>query len=208
MSFNRLDYDTCAYKQELSESIGPGEYQLATPNISCEDCFSKDPQLIIQRAGASVAKNVPMVDVDSELMNINRKLSNCSSNEFIPKFNKDGEIDNSLEQTDFRDCGIPTTENTRLSNPACNLRSTGFNRWEWLCNDPQERVLIPFDVNVSNRLVIKDNHRPVIPTLIDQTSILPTPNDEPIKVNISMAPGVPIDPVQQSLTTSNVIRNA
>ena len=23
MSFNRLDYDTCAYKQHISESIGP-----------------------------------------------------------------------------------------------------------------------------------------------------------------------------------------
>ena len=84
MSFNRLDYDTCAYKQELSESIGPGEYLLATPNIACEDCFTLDPQLIMQRAGASVAKKMPMIDVDSELMNINRKLSNCSSDEFIP----------------------------------------------------------------------------------------------------------------------------
>jgi hypothetical protein len=208
MSFNRLDYDTCAYKQELSESIGPGEYLLGTPNIACEDCFTKDPQLILQRAGSSVAKNIPMIDVDSELMNINRKLSNCSSDEFIPKFNSNGDIDNSIEQTDFKDCGIPTVENTRLSNPSCNLRGTGWNRWEWLCNNPQERVLIPFDVNVSNRLVVKDNHRPVIPTLIDQTSILPTPNNDPIKVNIAMAPAIPIDPIQQSLTTSRNIREA
>ena len=33
MSFNKLNYDTCSYKQELSESIGPGEYQLTTPFI-------------------------------------------------------------------------------------------------------------------------------------------------------------------------------
>ena len=56
MSFNRLDYDTCAYKQELSESIGPGEYQWGTPHISCQDCFSRDPQLILQRAGAKCCK--------------------------------------------------------------------------------------------------------------------------------------------------------
>ena len=36
-----------------------------------------------------------MVDVDSELLNINRKLSNCSSDEFIPKFDEKGNIDNS-----------------------------------------------------------------------------------------------------------------
>ena len=208
MSFNRLDYDTCAYKQELSESIGPGEYQLGTPHISCEDCFTRDPQLIMQRAGASVAKNVPMVDVDSELMNITRKLSNCSGDEFIPQFNAKGEIDNSLEQNHFKDCGIPTIENTRLSNPSCNLRGTGWNRWEWLCDNPQERVLMPFDSNISNRLVFKDNHRPVIPKLVDQSPILPTPSNEPIRVNIAMAPATPIDPVQQSFTTSNNVREA
>ena len=206
MSFNRLDYDTCAYKQELSESIGVGEYQLGTPHISCQDCFSRDPQLILQRAGASVAKNVPMIDVDSELMNITRKLSNCSGDEFIPQFNEKGEIDNSLEQTHFKDCGIPTIENTRLSNPSCNLRGTGWNRWEWLCDNPQERVLMPFDTNISNRLVVKDNHRPVIPKLIDQNPILPSPSNEPIKVNITMAPATPIDPVQQSFATSRDVR--
>lgn len=206
MSFNKLDYDTCAYKQVLSESIGPGEYQLATPHISCEDCFTLDPQLIMQRAGASVAKKMPMVDVDSELMNITRKLSNCSSDEFIPKFNAKGEIDNNIEMHDYKNCGIPTRENTLLSNPSCNLRGTGWNRWEWLCNNPQERALMPFDTNISNRLVVKDNHRPVIPKLIDQNPILPTPNDTPIQVNIAMAPAVPVDPVQQSFVTSNELR--
>ena len=206
MSFNRLDYDTCAYKQELSESIGPGEYQLSTPNINCEDCFTKDPQLVLQRSGVSVAKTVPMIDVDSELMNITRKLSNCSSNDFIPKFNSEGEIDNSLEQVHFKDCAMPTRENTRLSNPACNLRGTGWNRWEWLCNNPQERVLLPFDTNIANRLVVKDNHRPVIPKPLDQDSILPSPSNEPIRVNIAVAPAVPIDPINQSFANSNDVR--
>ena len=34
MSFNRLNYDTCAYKHNLAETVGPGEYQLKTPPIS------------------------------------------------------------------------------------------------------------------------------------------------------------------------------
>ena len=207
MSFNRLDYDTCSYKQEISESIGPGEYQLNTPFISCDDCFNRDPQIIMQRAGNSVAKKVPMVDVDSELLNINRKLSNCSNDSFIPKFNKNGDIDNSIETVDFKNCNNPPTENTRLSNPSCNLRGTGWNRWEWLCQDPQERVEIPFDYNISNRQVFKDNHRPLIPTLIDQSSILPTPNDEPIKVNIAKAPAVPLGNNVSPLQFSNDVRN-
>ena len=130
MSFNKLDYDSCAYKQELTESIGPGEYQLTTPFISCEDCYNRDPQIILQRSGNSVAKNMPMIDVDSELLNINRKLSNCSNEQFIPKFNAKKEIDNSIDLVDFKNCGMPLTENTKLSNPPCTLRGTGWNRWE------------------------------------------------------------------------------
>ena len=54
MSFNRLNYDTCSYKQVLEESIGPGEYQLATPHTSCEPCFNKDPRFRLQQNGVSL----------------------------------------------------------------------------------------------------------------------------------------------------------
>jgi hypothetical protein len=206
MSFNNLQYDTCSYKQVLSESIGPCEYQLGTPFISCEDCFSKDPQLILQRVGASVAKNVPMVDIDSELMNINRKLSGCSSKEFIPKFNENGDIDNSIESVHFKDCQIPTRENTRLSNPASTLRGTGWNRWEWMCENPQKRSIVPFDFNINNRLVAKDNHRPLLSTPLDQTVFLPPQNHIPIRVEIAQAPAVPIGPVDINFSGSSNIR--
>ena len=70
MSFNRLNYDTCSYKHVLSESVGPGEYQIGTPPISCEPCFPKDPSYRLQRQGASVSGQQRMIDVDSELLNI------------------------------------------------------------------------------------------------------------------------------------------
>ena len=54
--------------------------------------------------------------------------------------------DNNLKH--WKDCYIPA-EDTRLSNPSCNLRGTGWNRWEWLCLNPQDRVEIPFDFNDS-----------------------------------------------------------
>ena len=81
-------------------------------------------------------------------------------------------IGNQKETISFDNCFIGS-EDTRLSNPACNLRGTGWNRWEWLCLDPQERVLMPFDYNINNRLVVKDNHRPCIPKPIDVTPSLP-----------------------------------
>ena len=76
------------------------------------------------------------------------------------------------ELTHYRDC-LMTSEETRTTNPACNLRGTGWNRWEWLCLDPQERVEIPFDHNINNRILVKDNHRPCIPKPLDQTLSMP-----------------------------------
>ena len=42
----------------------------------------------------------------------------------------------------FQDCHL-NSEPTKLSNPPCNLRGTGWNRWEWLCQNPQDKVEIP-----------------------------------------------------------------
>ena len=73
----------------------------------------------------------------------------------------------------WKDCFV-AAEDTRLTNPSCNLRGTGWNRWEHLlCGNPQERVEIPFNWNISNRIQAKDNHRPCIPSPLDPTPALP-----------------------------------
>ena len=88
--------------------------------------------------------------------------------------------------THWEKCFVPA-EDSRLSDPACNLRGTGFDRWEWLCLNPQEKALVPFDYNISNRIVVKDNHRPCVPKPIDQRLPLPT-KPEPLQCE-------PIEPV-------------
>ena len=206
MSFNRLNYDTCAYKHTLSESIGPGEYQINTPPISCDPCFPKDPAYRLQRQGASVNTRQPMIDVDSELLGITRLSSRCPSKKFLPKENKKGEICEGEPQQHFKECDMPVAEDTRINNPSCNLRGTGWNRWEWLCLDPQERVLMPFDYNISNRIVVKDNHRPCIPKPFDVRQSLPKPNNKPIYTPIVKTCGVPTNPPSVQWRSSNSIR--
>lgn len=209
MSFNRLNYDTCQYQQSLSESSGPGHYQLNTPPISCEPCYPKDVQIRLQHSGDSVDTSKSMIDIDSELMNITRPKSKCPMRKWVPKCDQyqsdgypcgQGVVDTcktcpkagngggvpppslaigdkcpdqfSQKLTHWRDCGKPV-EDTRLVNPPCTLRGTGFNRWEWMCLNPQERVEIPFDYNISNRIVVKDNHRPCVPKPLSATPALP-----------------------------------
>ena len=84
MSFNRLNYDTCEYKQTLAQSIGPGHYAINTPPVSCEACYPYPPSTRLQRSGDSVDMSKYMIDVDSEMLNITRAASKCPSHKFLP----------------------------------------------------------------------------------------------------------------------------
>lgn len=173
MSFSRLPYDTCSYKQTLAESIGPGEYQVSTPN-HCSPCFVPSPWIAVGGSGASICPR-ELVDVDSELLGITRKQSKCPGTNYLPSDKP------FCDARPLSECNGLDSETTRLSNPPCTLRSRGWNRWEWLCKNPQDNVLVPFDNLVNNRLVVKDAHRPNVPEPLDQTLALPKPKDQPEK---------------------------
>ena len=63
-----------------------------------------------------------------------------------------------------------------------------------MCLDPQDRVLIPFDYNINNRLVVKDNHRPCIPTPVDVNLSLPPDTGDISCEKISNVCGAPTGP--------------
>ena len=171
MSFNRLNYDPCTYMHNLRQSVGPADYQLGTPAQNCQPCFSRDPALRIGTGGVSTCAAVPMVDVDSELHGLTRAATNCPTQKYVPK---ERPCPGGGALRDLRDCRSQMpAEDTRLSNPPCSLRGTGWNRWEWLCADPQNRALVPFDFNVNTNIVARDNHRPCLPDPLDQSLVLP-----------------------------------
>jgi len=173
MSFSRLPYDTCAYVHELKESIKPGDYMLKTPLSDNKGCFFPDPSIRLNTYGASLCdKNI--IDVDSELLGLNVKNTKCPSKKFTPS------AEPFCNKIDMKDCSFLSSEDTRLSNPPCTLRGTGWNRWEWLCENPQTKALIPFETDINYRMVAKDNHRPCVPTLSDQTLSLPTQNNSQV----------------------------
>ena len=192
MSSNRLKYDEGSVRKDLQESVDPGNYYLSTPFVSCPgktSCFPSNPDLRLQKEGASLDKSRFLVDVGSDLkgLNINpgpyRGNSKDPEHKYVPVCQdnlcnsgepcgqggigncKSGINGNNLHH--LSDCFNHPSEDTRISNPSCNLRGTGWNRWEWLCKNPQENIEIPFDYNISNRIVVKDNHRPCIPNPIE-----------------------------------------
>ena len=169
-SFNRRTYDGCKTGDDLRVTTGPGRYQLDAPPQYCNACFAPEPTIHQQRWGASQNSTYAKTDVESDLLNINRPTTKTVCNQYNPvkdKINNGG-------QTQTKECSFPQTH-SRLVDPPCTLRSSGWNRWEWLCDNPQETVMMPFDNLVTTRLASKDQYRPCIPKPIDSSAILPAP---------------------------------
>jgi hypothetical protein len=166
MSFNRLNYDNGTYSHILKESIGPGSYMIETPRVDCEGCFFPSPDIRLNAYGGAICEK-ELIDIDSDLMGISKRATNCPAGKYIPSSRE------VCTKKMPKDCFGLTTEDTKLSNPPCTLRGTGWNRWEWLCTNPQTKALMPFDFMINNRTIVKDNHRPCVPHPMDQSDSLP-----------------------------------
>jgi len=196
MSFTKLSYDKDAYKTNIKQSERPCAYHIEKPPVSSKQCYPYPVSVIPQQQGVSVFKNRLQVDVSSELLGITRKASGGPSTKYNPSCDiscdtgypcgqgvigkcdglKVGQHAGDAALSHGEKCFIPAEE-TRTTNPSCNLRGTGWNRWEWLCNDPQKNIERNFPNNVSNRILVKDNHRPTIANPIDVTTSLPNNSD-------------------------------
>ena len=180
MASASLRSDGCSYKEKLRQTTGPGIYQLNRPANDCGPCgqdIPNDPYLRWQAWGPGFCAPGSTVDDSSELLGLPYKTTKCADQLYSPfkpagsgrgvcaAPSGDGRANNAA-------CHRPT-EPTRLSNPPCTLRGTGWNRWEWLCYDPQDRALIPFEHNVNYRMVVKDNHVPCIPAPVDASNAVP-----------------------------------
>lgn len=173
MSFESLVYDTCAYNKYLQEATGPGNYQINTPKVDCKkNCFYPSPYIRLDKTGVAECASKSLIDVDSELMLLNYPATKCPTEKYFPK-----EYCKNKELTMCEDTFLQP-EDTRISNRPCTLRGTGWNRWEWLCLDPQSFAVEPYNRDVQTRVIVKDNHRPCVPKPLDQTLALPKASDE------------------------------
>ena len=166
MSWSRPRYDDCTYKHRLAETISPGEYMTQTPR-SCDNCVYYAPGVLLDKKGTTISDK-ELIDIDSELMGITRKYSQCPADKYIP-----GQSFCKMDSSAMEECYDLTPEPTLISNPKCTNKEVTVNRWEWLCQNPQNKALMSFDYQINNRLVVKDNHRPHLERPLDQSGLLP-----------------------------------
>ena len=177
MSFTNLSYDKGAYTSDLNQSVGPGVYRLGEPSISCEgQCYPYPPTVRLQRQGDSISKNNLLVDVDSELLGITRKLSEDPTKQYQPNC-----VDTVCSSGEA--CGQGVVGQCSGMKPGQRAGDQNLHHWQDFAfllktqdyqillaisevldgidlngsaYDPQDRVEIPFDWNISDRIVVKD----------------------------------------------------
>ncbi len=167
---NRRTYDGCKTSDDLRVSTGPGRYQVDVPPQACNACYAPEPTVRQQMWGASLNRGYMKTDVESDLLNLNRPTTRTVCDQYNPDKNKVNEAG----QESVKECSFPQTF-SRLVDPPCNNRAVGWNRWEWLCDNPQESVMLPFDNLLSTRLAKRDQHRPCIPVPVQPDALLPAP---------------------------------
>lgn len=213
-SWQRLSYDPVTYETDLRQSTRPLKYRLdplyANP---CGQLCRPGDVGYISKVGASIGKGHSLVDTDSELKLLNYRASKAPQHHFHPNVAKGnscktgypgpeaGGIQSAVLDQDkcrnpsdkwhFPECQKLRTEYTRVTYPNCDLKGTGVNRFQPLCLDPQHpsRWEHPSEIGVNYRMVVKDNHRPCIPTPMDQTAVLPGPQREALKAGTAISTG-------------------
>jgi hypothetical protein len=153
MANTRFYYDPCRTKKSLQQSTGPGRYILNVPGNGADPCYIEDPQIIIQKWGANLRTNT--INLESDLMGVNRKMGrDCLGKNLYTNYN----VPNNAIQ--YPTCNNLYTEQSRAVMPAWTARDLEQVDWYTLPLNPQENTCMPFQNNLSSRILEKDYHMP------------------------------------------------
>ena len=162
MAFTRFKYDDCRTKKSLQQATDPGRWILNVPGNGANPCYMEDPQIIPQKWGANLRTNT--INLDSDLRGVNRHLSrDCLGKDEYQKYNV------SSQAIQYPTCNQLTTEQSRATNPAWWYRDLEQNNFEYPPLNPQVNVCIPFQNNLSTRVLEKDYFTPKRDCVLDET---------------------------------------
>jgi hypothetical protein len=150
-SMTRYRHDLGKMVENNEITTGPGRYRLGVPNAYGNATFAPNPTVRQQKWGASHDMTSTKTDVESDLRNLGRPTTRTACGQYSPV---EG-AERAARLVAMPEADFPQTH-ARLVDPPCTLRSSGWNRWEWLCQNPQENVMVPFEWNVDSRHAIKD----------------------------------------------------
>ena len=148
-AFTRSRYDVCKMVENNAITTGPSRYTLGVPNAYGNAVFVPNPTIRMQLWGASHDMSSTKTDVESDLLNLSRP------NGRVPCGQYQAGQDSRRTLTAMPEREFPQVD-SRLVDPPCTLRGSGWNRWSWLCEDPQAAVMMPFEHQVDSRHAARD----------------------------------------------------
>jgi hypothetical protein len=149
MSFTRFHDDPCRIAKQVEESSNIGKYALNVPGNGLNPYYMEDPYVRLQKWGGNLRTNT--IEIENSLKGLNRKLNrDCLKEDnyknYTPNTNK----------INYPNYGM-FTEQPRAIMPAWTIRGQEQNHFDYLLNNPQNNVEIPFVNNVYSRITEKDN---------------------------------------------------
>ena len=149
MAFTRFHDDPCRIKKQLQQSTDVGRWILNVPGNGSTPDYIADPQIRIQTWGANLMTNC--VDLESELRGVNRQLSkDCLGKDQYQRFNV------ATQRVSYPTNTSLYTEESRTIMPAWTARDLEQVDWYHLPLNPQENTCLPFQNNLSTRILEKD----------------------------------------------------
>ena len=162
MASTRFKYDDARTIKSLQQSTDPGRWILNVPGNGDKPCYMEDPQIIPQKWGGNLRTNT--IDLESDLRGVNRHISrDCLGKDEYQKYN----VPNYAIQ--YPTCSQLTTEQSRATNPAWWYRDLEQNNFEYPPLNPQLNVCLPFQTNLSTRVLEKDYFTPKRDCVLDET---------------------------------------
>ena len=123
-------------------SVGPGLYSLEEAQKNNKIALPWDNLTSNINLSRTFLDNNIRVDAESDLKNLGRKLSNNPLDKYIPDETKELDPDmnvfNNIKEMFFN------SENSRLNEPAFELKGMTKNRFISLKKNPQDNVIEPF----------------------------------------------------------------
>ena len=184
-SMTRYRHDVGKMVENTEISTGPGRWALGVPNAYGNAAYVPNVTTINQRWGASHIMTRTKTDVESDLKNLGRPTIRTSCGHYQPE---DG-AELSAGLVSMPEVAFPQIA-THLVDPPCTLRGTGINRWQWLCENPQENIMVPFEHLVDSRSASKDSVYNAIDKPLERSQVVR--ERQFICGTVHMEPAVPV----------------
>ena len=163
MAFTRFKYDDARTKKSLQQATDPGRYILNVPGNGDSPYYMEDPHIIIQKWGGNLMTN--SVQLESELRGVNRTLNrDCLGTNEFQHYNVQ------TQPIRYPSSNKLTTEQSRATNPAWWYRDLEQPNWDYVPFNPPTNVCLPFQNNLSTRILEKDYFTPKRDCVIQETN--------------------------------------